>query len=119
MSLWGVVHEYLAGVLPLAPEINEAVIRSGDLCPETYPDSTHHCHMFTAAELQSFLEDAGAEVVALSASNCLSAVWGDRLDEARSDPVQWRQLLDMEVQACRQPGCLDMGTHLIAVARRP
>ena len=31
----------------------------------------------------------------------------------------WRQLLEMEIEACREPGCLDMGTHIIAVVRKP
>ncbi len=54
----------------------------------------------------------------MSASNCISTVWGERLAEARKDPVQWQQLLELELAACREPGCLDMGTHTIAIARK-
>ena len=32
---------------------------------------------------------------------------------------QWQQVLEMELEACREPGCLDLGTHLIAVTRKP
>jgi hypothetical protein len=36
---------------------------------------------------------------------------------ARHDPT-WVHLIEMEIEACREPGCLDMGAHLIAVCRR-
>ena len=117
MSLWGGIHEYLVGVLGLSPEINKSIVRSGDLCPENFPDALHHCHMFRAGELREFLEGCGVAVVEMSASNCLSAARGEGLKEARQDPVQWGQLLEMELEACREPGCLDMGTHTIAVIR--
>ena len=119
MSLWGAMHEFLDGVLPVSRECNREIIASGDLCPQTYPACTHHCHLFRAGELRQFLEGCGAAVVEMSASNCLSSARGDRLDDARKDPDQWRQLLEMEIEACREPGCLDMGTHIIAVVRKP
>lgn len=118
MSLWGGIHEFLRGVLDVSLEENAEINRTGDLSPDTYKNCTHHCHMFRADEFRSFLEASGAEVLAMSASNCLSAAWGDRLAEIRSDPVKWQQLLQMEIEACRQPGCIDMGTHLIAVIRK-
>ena len=79
---------------------------------------THRCHMFRSSELRALLGDAGAKVVALSASNCLSAAWGDRLAEVRTDQAKWQELLKMEIDACRQPGCLELGSHIIAVARK-
>ena len=118
MSLWGVIHEYLVGVLTLPPEINKAIVGSGDLCPENHPDASHHCHMFRTRELRDLLIGCGATVVAMSATNCLSAARGEALKEVRQDPVQWGQLLEMELEACREPGCLDMGTHTIAVIRK-
>ena len=119
MSLWGAVHEFLDGVLKVGPEPNARIIASGDLCPRTYPDCTHHCHLFRSGELREFLEGCGAEVLEMSASNCLSAARSDRLDEARQDLCQWSQLLEMEIEACRETGCLDMGTHIIAAVRKP
>jgi SAM-dependent methyltransferase len=118
MTLWGCVHEYLQGVLKVAPEENQRIIESGDLCPETYPESTHHCHLFRAGELREFMNDNGFEVLAMSASNCVSAVWGEKLQEYRDDPRRWSELLQMEVEACREDGCLDVGTHLIAVGKK-
>jgi len=26
--------------------------------------------------------------------------------------------LEIELEACREPGCLDMGSHILAVARK-
>ena len=113
-----ILAELGAGVMGVPPEENARIIRTGDLHPETYHACEHRCHMFRAEELRSLLEDNGATVVAMSASNCLSAAWGERLADVRSDPVRWQELLGLEVEACREPGCLDSGTHVIAVARK-
>lgn len=118
MSLWGAVHEYLLDVLQVPPEENAEIIRTGDLHPDTFKDCKHRCHMFTAHELRTFLEKNGFTIACMSASNCLSAAWGDRLVEIQNDTVKWSELLKMEVQACKQPGCLDLGTHIIAVAQK-
>jgi len=40
------------------------------------------------------------------------------LAEIRADEGKWQELLRMELEACAEPGCLDMGTHLIGVARK-
>ena len=73
--------------------------------------------MFRAAEFRSFLEEAGLEIEVLSASNCLSATWDEELKSMRDNLEAWEHLLEMEMEACREPGCLDLGTHLIAVCR--
>jgi len=118
MSLWGSAHEHLDGVLELPPDENRLVLETGDLCPSTMSSSLHHFHMFRSAELRSFLEECGANILEMSASNCLSTVWKDRLPDARKEPAKWKELLRMEVEACREPGALDMGSHIIAVIQR-
>ncbi len=118
MSMWGTVHKYLDGVLKLPAEVNRAIISTGDLCPENNPDNEHNCRMYRPTQLKRLLEDGGFEVIEMSASNCLSTGWGEKLDEIRKDPDQWQQLLELEFAACREPGCMDMGTHTIAVARK-
>jgi SAM-dependent methyltransferase len=119
MSLWGTVHQFLPGVLEVDAEANRRILRSGDLTTETVGPDRHYTHMFRASELQQALGDAGLEIVALSASNCLATGWGERLSEVSEGCSEWRQLIEMEIEACRQPGCLDMGTHMIAVCRKP
>lgn len=118
MSLWGTVHSYLPGVLDIAPEQNARIIESGDIVPETLPESRHHCHMFRAVELRRLLEQHDLHVTALAASNTLSTNWGDKLADIRQSPAQWNELLRMEIEASREEGCIDMGTHIIAVAEK-
>jgi SAM-dependent methyltransferase len=118
MSLWGSVHEVLPGVMQVDAADNAQILATGDLRLGAADGSRHHCHMFTSPELRDLLESNDWTVLALSASNCLSTGWGDRLNGIRADDARWTELLAMEVRACTQPGCLDMGTHLIAAARR-
>lgn len=116
MSLWGAVHQFLPEVLGLDPAANRAIVATGDLGPAA---GTHYCHVYRAAELGELLERAGATVEVLSASNCLSATWPALLTDVQKDETVWQHLLEMEIDACREPGCLDMGSHLIAICKRP
>jgi SAM-dependent methyltransferase len=117
MSNWGTHKEYLYDIMHggSAQQI-AAVVATGDLHPDTWPVETHRCHMFKADELKAFIQKAGAQVAAISASNALSTAHQAGLDGLRKDRKRWQSLLDMELQACASPGCLDLGTHLIAVA---
>jgi SAM-dependent methyltransferase len=118
MSLWGTIHHVLPGVLVLSPEVNQKVIATGDLIPETYDNEGHHMHMFRAEELRAWLNQAKVQILTLSASNCLSTTWGEQLKEVRKDEDAWANLLDWEVQACAEPGALDMGTHMIGIVKK-
>ncbi len=71
--------------------------------------------LFRFSVLEALLNAAGCDVVAASAANWLTA---------RSEPIEpvndalWEMLLRWELRACRQPGALEGGTHIVAVARR-
>lgn len=119
MSLWGTVHRFLPEVLKLEPEWNRRIFSTGDLTPETYPSrTTNRMHLFRSDELRAWLTENGLEILDLSACYCLSTVWDEPLQVIHADPAKWAELLQIELQACAQQGCLDMGTHLIAVARK-
>jgi SAM-dependent methyltransferase len=118
MSLWGGIHELLPGIFTVSPEKNAEIIRTGDLYFDAEEGLRHRCHLFRASEFIDFLEAYRISILDRSASNCISTVWGEKIRTLRDDPVKWEELLRMEVEACRQPGCLDMGTHLIAVIEK-
>jgi SAM-dependent methyltransferase len=114
MSLWGTSHRYLEQVLPLGAEVNRAVTRTGDVSDRTVPGSTHQCHLFRAGELRDLLARGGFVDVWLSASSALSTGVASSLVAPGTEA--WHTLLELERMACVEPGYLDAGTHLIAVA---
>lgn len=118
MGIWGTVHTYLSGVLDIDPQTNQQITEHGDLHNSSYPFATHFCHMYRAQELRELLENHQLNVIDMSASHCLTSVWGDQLNAIRQDNTTWQEVLRMEIEASREPGCLDMGTHIIAVAYR-
>ena len=85
MSLWGGAHRFLKGVLTVPPENNRRISDTGDLTLKNYDAATHRCHMFRSGELRQMVENAGLTILAMSASNCLSAVWDELLTEAKQD----------------------------------
>ena len=63
---------------------------------------------FGQRDLERLLSGHPCRVVAASAANFLSVAnehWDDRF-------------LELEVAACREPGALDGGTHIVAVLER-
>ena len=119
MSLWGTAHAYLNGVLSMPVATNQRITNSGDITPENFPERKNNfMHMFREKELTKWLEKRGLIIMARSASNCISLTWNETLKQYRTDNEKWNELLRMELEACAEPGCLDMGTHLIAVARK-
>lgn len=119
MSLWGTIHGFLDGVLTTPVNANRKIISTGDITPATFPERKgNFMHLFRVDELMRWLEKFPLELVDLSASNCLSLAWNEMLKEIRNDREKWDELLRMELEACAEPGCLNMGTHLIAVAKK-
>jgi SAM-dependent methyltransferase len=118
MSLWGSVHHALGGVLQVDPELNREIVATGDLDPTKVTVTAQSCHMYRAAEFRAFVERSGLQIEVLSASDCLSATWAELLETVQTNRETWEHLIEMEIEACREPGCVDMGTHLIAVCRK-
>ncbi len=68
----------------------------------------HVCRLYRWSDLERLISTHPCRVVAASASNFLSVTnesWDDRF-------------LEVELQACREPGALDGGTHIVAVLER-
>jgi SAM-dependent methyltransferase len=118
-SLWGSLHETLPTILnTVDPRVNREIVETGDLGPDKVAAASRFWHAYRAAEFRDFVRAAGTEVLTLSASNCLSSTWGEMALMWRDDPKVWKHLLELEIEACREPGCLDMGSHIIAIARK-
>ena len=118
ISLWGSAHRHLIRVLETLLETNRIITETGDILPGMIDGRGQFFHMFRARELRSWLEQAGLQVLEMSASDCLSTAWGERLREIREDPEKWNELLRMELEACAEEGSLNMGMHTIAVSRK-
>jgi 2-polyprenyl-3-methyl-5-hydroxy-6-metoxy-1,4-benzoquinol methylase len=119
MSLWGSAHGFLDGVLSLPPETNQKITTTGDITPATFPERRNNfMHLFRSKELIDWLEQAGFEILDKSASNCISLTWNEKLKQMRDNAEKWNELLRMELEACADEGCLSLGTHIIAVARK-
>ena len=120
MSLWGRAHGRLDGVLSLPVSMNQRITSTGDIIPATFPDRKgNFMHMFRANELKEWLERKNLTIVNISSSSSISLTWNEMLKEIRHDTEKWNELLRMELEACADEGCLNMGTHLIVVARKP
>jgi SAM-dependent methyltransferase len=119
MSLWGSAHARLDGVLSLPGAVNQQITSTGDITPATLSERKgNFMHLFRADELKAWLSRNPLTVLDMSASNCISLTWNEMLKEIRSDNEKWNELLRMELEACAEEGCLNMGTHLITVAKK-
>jgi SAM-dependent methyltransferase len=119
MSLWGTAHRHLGGVLDLPPAANRLIVASGDISPQTFPGRAgNFMHLFRAGELRHWLASE-LEVLAMSSCGCLSSGWEDELATIRQNPELWDELMRMELAASAERESLNMGTHIIAVTRKP
>ena len=120
MSLWGSAHGRLDGVLSTPITANQNITSTGDITPATFPErESNFMHLFRAKELVKWLDKKKLKLIDISASGCLSLAWNEMLAGIKNDPERWNELLRMELEACAEDGCLDMGLHLIAVVRKP
>jgi SAM-dependent methyltransferase len=120
MSLWGTVHQFMPDILSIEDEINQAIVSTGDLVPGLKPEINHYCRLYRSTAFRKLLEDAGLEVEVMAASNALMTAWEEKLSSAIEEGSEDIRpaLLEIEIEAVREPGCLDMGTHLMAICRK-
>jgi len=114
MSTLGAVRRFLPQVLAegrdFGPDYNDEVLTTGDLASAT--NRGHECHMYRWSELSELLSAHGA-IVCASAANFVTAQHDDALNAATA--AERAQILDWELELCREPGALDAGTHILAV----
>jgi SAM-dependent methyltransferase len=107
MSLLGAARAFFGALPPLVEEFGwkrvvTDIFETGDLDAEI--NDGHVCR----STLEEMLGRHPCRIVAASAANFLSVAneaWDDRF-------------LEVEIAACREPGALDGGTHILAVVER-
>jgi ubiquinone/menaquinone biosynthesis C-methylase UbiE len=119
MSTLGSYRYFMPDVADIIAEFgddtNDAVLRTGDLRP--VQPTGHVCTMYRAEQIPGLVAQAGGILAGMSASNWSSLADPQALARLEADPEHWARFLDNETWACRQPGCLNGGTHLIIAAR--
>jgi SAM-dependent methyltransferase len=120
MSRLGTIHAFLPGVRldidRVGIDAMQRTIDTGDL-PEELA-SVGACHMYSWEELRSLLDRFGCEIVVASATNFLSVRNDEVCAQWLEEPPMWERFLEWEERACREPGLLDAGTHILTVVRR-
>jgi len=74
--------------------------------------------LYTSRYMKGFLEEHGCEVLELASTNTITS-GVHRYEKIPSSPEAVEMLLNLEKKFCNRPGVVDMGEHLIAVARTP
>jgi SAM-dependent methyltransferase len=120
MSFVGATAFGLPGVLAFArsdPEATAHVFATGDLTADL--PGTHPCHMFRWQEIQAWLSQFPVRLLAASASGVL-ALRARPEEQALLDGDEdlLRTFLDWEEEFSREPGALDLGTHILFALER-
>jgi ubiquinone/menaquinone biosynthesis C-methylase UbiE len=121
MSTLGTYRHYLPAAADLidayGDDANDAILRTGDLRP--VQPTGHVCTMYRAEQIPDLVARSGGVLAGMSASHWSSLSDPEALARLEADPAHWARFLDNEAWSCRQPGCLNGGTHLIFAARHP
>lgn len=123
MSTLGSYRYFLPAVVEIAhshgDDANDRILRTGDLRETQPPGSGQHtCRMFRWSDIRALVDAAGADVLAVSASNWASLGDREAVSALAADRVRWARFIDHEVELCAEPGALDGGTHLLFAAAR-
>lgn len=111
MSMLGAARAFFDQLPPLVDRFGweravEQIFETGDLDGEI--NNGHVCRLYRWSSLETLLTRHACRIVAASAANFLSVgndTWDDRF-------------LELEIEACREPGALDGGTHILAAVER-
>lgn len=116
MSLIGTTQKFFESITekPNFTQLVNRVNKNGFLDRR---ESKNSLKMYRASELRQLLETSQFEVIAMSASNCLSIRRNEFLEQNLLETNAWPDFLQWELNFCAEDGCLDSGTHLLAVAK--
>lgn len=117
MSLIGTTQKYFESITeePDFTQLVNQVNQNGLL--DRAESNKNSLKMYRAKELRQLLEARQFTVVAMSASNYLSLSRNEFLEQKIQNTDAWSDFLNWELDFCGSDGCLDGGTHIIAVAK--
>ena len=75
--------------------------------------------VYTSDYIRRFMEEHGCEVLEIATTNTITSSYWDGLEKISGDPEATEVLIRLEKEFSTKPGLLDMGEHLIVVARTP
>jgi len=75
--------------------------------------------VYTSDYMRGFMEGHGCEVLEIASTNTITSSYWKGLEKISGDPEATETLIRLEKEFCTKPGLLDMGEHLIVVARTP
>lgn len=75
--------------------------------------------LYTSVYMREFLEGHGCEVLDIASTNTITSSYWDELERIASSPEATEMLIRLEREFSTKPGLLDMGEHLIVVAKTP
>ena len=116
MSLIGTTQKYFEEIteIPNFTQLVDRVNSNGFLDR----DDKNRLKMYRAKELKQLLQSHKCEIIAISASNYLSLNRNEFLEQNAIATDAWSDFLQWELDFCAESGCLDGGTHIIAVVRK-
>jgi hypothetical protein len=94
-------------------DANDRVLETGDL---RYFGTRHICRMFRSSDIDLLVSRNGGRLLAKSASNWASLGDAALVEGLERDPDRWNRFLRHEIAACREPGAIDGGTHILFAA---
>jgi ubiquinone/menaquinone biosynthesis C-methylase UbiE len=121
MSRLGSLRHFLPAVIALVDAVGFVALADpweDGLLDERFSATGHRCKMYLASELREMLRTHLCSVAEMSASNFLSATSDEVLENRWLEAEFWNAFLKVELEASRQPGALDGGTHIIAVLEK-
>ena len=73
--------------------------------------------LYTSVGLRELLQRNGCTVVEVASTNTITSSYWKGLDKIDASPEARDMLIRLEREFCNKPGLVDMGEHLVAVAR--
>lgn len=97
----------------------QKLFKDGDVTDKLAGKGTHHCHMFRWSQFQDLLSGHPCELIVASASGFMSNNLHiqERLEKEMENQEVWDAFLRWELEFSREPGAIDMATHMIVVVQ--